>query len=89
MPSFGVGGKDNLFFHRIKVGIIVEEEVWEFECRAGFSRKMNAKGVGLLGREGFFDLFQEICFNQKAKMFRLTGHGLRPRKSGQTLFEEG
>ena len=88
LPSFGVGGKDTLFFHKIKVGIIVREEIWEFECHAGFSKKMNKKGVGLLGRDGFFDLFNEISFNQNTKMFRLKGEGPRPRKSGQTLFDE-
>ena len=31
----------------------------------------HTKGIGFLGRDGFFDLFQEVAFNQKAKMFRL------------------
>lgn len=88
MPTFGVGGKDTIFFHKIKVGIVVREAIWNFECDAGFSKKMNIKGVGLLGRNGFFDLFKEISFNQGAKMFRLKGEGMRPRKSGEGLFEE-
>ena len=93
LPSFGVGGKDTLFFHKIKVGIIMrneieKDEIWKFECTAGFSRTMNKKGVGLLGREGFFDLFKEVSFNQNARMFRLKGQGLRPREEGHVLFEE-
>ncbi len=83
LPTFGVGGKDTIFFHEIKVGIAVREEIWSFECSAGFSRKMN---TGLLGRDGFFDLFKEVSFNQNAKMFRLSGDGLRPRESGEGLF---
>ena len=51
--------------------VIINDEPWKFECQAGFSTKMNAKGIGFLGRAGFFDLFQEVAFNQKVKMFRL------------------
>ena len=67
----GIGGKEILYFHRVKVEIIINDEPWAFECRAGFSTKLNTKGIGFLGRDGFFDIFQEVAFNQKAKMFRL------------------
>jgi len=69
--TFGVGGKETLYFHKVKVEVIIKDEPWIFECRAGFSIKLNAKGIGFLGRDGFFDLFQEVSFNQKVKMFRL------------------
>ena len=75
--SFGVGGKETLYFHQVKVGIIVCDEVWKFQCFAGFSYKMNPKGMGLLGRNGFFDLFEEVSFNQNRGMFRLKGEGTR------------
>ena len=75
IPSFGVGGKEMLYFHQIKVGIIIRNEIWKFDSRVGFSYKMNDKGTGLLGREGFFDLFSEISFNQKKRMFKFKeGH---------------
>lgn len=67
----GIGGKEILYFHKVKVEVIIKGEPWIFECRAGFSTKLNTKGIGFLGRDGFFDLFQEVAFNQKAKMFRL------------------
>ena len=67
----GVGGKEMLYFHKVKLEVIIKDEPWTFECQAGFSTKMNARGVGFLGRDGFFDLFQEIAFSQKVKMFRL------------------
>ena len=70
ISSFGVGGKETFYFHRIKVGIVIKNEIWKFESRVGFSYKMNDKGTGLLGREGFFDLFSEVSFNQKKKMFK-------------------
>lgn len=73
----GIGGNEILYFHKIAVGIIVRKELWKFECEAGFSFKMSAKGTGLLWRRGFFDLFQEVSFNQQKSMFRLRGEGPR------------
>lgn len=69
--TFGVGGKETLYFHKVKIEVIIKDEPWIFECQAGFSTKMNARGIGFLGRGGFFDLFQEVAFSQKVKMFRL------------------
>lgn len=45
--------------------------------QTNFSFKLNKKGIGLLGRKGFFDFFQEIAFNQQKAMFRLKGEGSR------------
>ncbi len=67
----GIGGKETLYFHKVKVEVLIKDEPWTFECRAGFSAKLNTKGIGFLGRDGFFDLFQEVSFSQKVKMFRL------------------
>ncbi len=67
----GIGGKETLYFHKVRAEVLIKDEPWTFECRAGFSTKLNTKGIGFLGRDGFFDLFQEVAFNQKAKMFRL------------------
>ena len=71
VTTYGIGGQETLYFHKVKVEVTIKDEPWIFECRAGFSTKLNTKGIGFLGREGFFDLFQEIAFNQKVKMFRL------------------
>ena len=71
VSTFGIGGHETLYFHKVTVEVIINEQSLKFECRAGFSTKLNAKGIGFLGRDGFFDLFQEISFNQKVKMFRL------------------
>lgn len=67
----GIGGKETLYFHKVKVEVFIKGEPWVFECRAGFSTKLNTKGIGFLGRDGFFDLFKEVSFNQSTKMFRL------------------
>ena len=71
ISTFGVGGKETLFFHKVMVEVIINDQSWKFECWAGFSTRLNTKGIGFLGRDGFFDLFQEVSFNQKVKMFRL------------------
>ena len=77
VPTFGVGGREILYFHAIEVGIIINKQSWKFQCDAGFSFKMNTKGIGLLGRKGFFDLFAEVAFNQNKRMLRLQGEGTR------------
>lgn len=72
LPTYGVGGQETLYFHHIKVALIIEKEAWEFPCFAGFSRKMNHKGVGLLGRQGFFNLFKKIEFVENKRKLNLS-----------------
>ncbi len=69
--TFGVGGIETLYFHKIQIGVHIKGELWKLDCKAGFSAKLNPKGIGLLGRKGFFDQFAEIAFNQNKKMFRI------------------
>ena len=71
VSTFGIGGKEILNFHKVTVEVIINDQSLKFECQAGFSTNLNAKGIGFLGRDGFFDLFQEVAFSQKVKMFRL------------------
>lgn len=71
VPTYGIGGKETLYFHAIKAGVVLKEDIMKFQCHAGFSFKMNVKGIGLLGRKGFFDLFNEVSFNQNKKLLRL------------------
>ncbi len=86
--TYGVGGKDILNFHHVKVIVIMENQPWEFSCFAGFSRKMNHKGVGLLGRQGFFNLFSKIEFLENQRKLVLTIEGDNPSdlKHGGLLF---
>ena len=62
LPMYGIGGRETLYFHHIKIIMIIENQALEFKCFAGFSKKMNLKGFGLLGRQGFFNLFKKIEF---------------------------
>ena len=88
LPTYGVGGLEILYFHDIKVILIIEGKPWEFKCFAGFSRKMNQKGVGLLGRQGFFNLFDKIEFLENQRELILTAEGDNPShlRQGGPLF---
>ena len=69
MSGFGGGGQ--CFYHKVNVLVMIENKIWRFECFAGFSELMNDLGIGLLGRHGFFELFEEIIFDQRSKLFKL------------------
>lgn len=71
VQTYGVGGEETLYFHRISVGVNIREQLWKISAEVGFSYKMDRKGAGLLGRQGFFDQFTEVAFNQTKKMFRI------------------
>ena len=88
LPTYGVGGQETLYFHNVKVVLIIDGEAWEFKCFAGFSRKMNHKGVGLLGRQGFFNLFNRIEFLENQRELILTAEGDNPSslRQGGPLF---
>jgi len=83
LPSYGVGGKDTLYFHKIRITVLIEGEAWDFNCFAGFSARLDERGVGFLGRHGFFDLFEEVNFMQKKRKVMLTGEGDKPSKFKQ------
>ena len=78
MPAAGFGGGDDLYFHKVKIWVQIEGGAWHWECHAGFSEGMNKLGVGLLGRLGFFELFEEVSFDQNNRMTRLKVHGDKP-----------
>jgi len=78
MPAVGLGGGDNWYFHRIKCWVEIEVQSWHWECSAAFSSNMDNLGIGLLGRMGFFELFEEVFFDQNNKIVKLKAHGDRP-----------
>ena len=85
LPTYGVGGLEILYFYSIKIILIIDREAWEFKCLAGFSRKMNHKGVGLLGRQGFFNLFKRIEFLENQRKLTLEAEEIH-FKQGSLLF---
>ena len=69
--SRGIGGGDIIYFQRVTVRIAIEKQSWQFDCEAGFAASLNEMGVGFLGRKGFFELFEEVAFNEHKREFRL------------------
>ena len=70
-PMSGFGGKGHCFYHPVKVLVVIDKRIWRFKCFAGFSEQMDELGIGLLGRHGFFELFEEVIFDQRNKIFKL------------------
>jgi hypothetical protein len=58
-------------FSPFLVLVLINDRVLRFGCFSGFSERMNDLGIGLLGGHGFFELFEEISFDQRNKLFRL------------------
>lgn len=85
VPAGGVGGRDDWYFHDILVWVNIEAQAWHWKCRAGFSRGMDKLGIGLLGRLGFFELFEEITFDQGNRTVKLKCQGQRPPKPNQPM----
>lgn len=44
---------------------------FKFESLVIFSDEISNRGYGLLGRQGFFDQFRQVCFNYKTNKFYL------------------
>ena len=79
-PMSGFGGKGQCFYHQIKVLAVIDKQIWRFECFAGFSEQMDELGVGLLGRHGFFELFEKVIFDQQGKLFKLKLPAKKPAR---------
>ena len=69
--SRGLGGGDVIYFHKITVRVVIQGQTWQFHCEAGFAASLNEVRVGFLGRKGFFELFEEVAFNEHKREFRL------------------
>ena len=78
LPMHGIGGEEFIYFHKLKVFVDIEDATWQFDCPVGFSRGMSPKGVGYLGRSGFFDLFKMVSFMEEDHKVVLTTEGDKP-----------
>lgn len=68
------------FYHKINVLVYIEGQIYRFACEAGFSDQMNNLGIGLLGRHGFFELFESVNFEQNNKVIKFIVSGNPPEK---------
>jgi len=64
-------GDDIAYFHSVKVYVEIEGKPYYFDCYAGFMYSLDRIGVGLLGRHGFFELFESVNFKHTAKVVEL------------------
>lgn len=55
-------GSDVAFYHSVKVYVEIQGQIWNFDCWAGFMYSLDRLGKGLLGRHGFFQLFESVDF---------------------------
>jgi hypothetical protein len=78
MDGAGVGGGDTWFYHNVRIWVEIDQRAWGFDCLTGFSFKMDALGIGLLGRDGFFHLFEEVTFDQNNRLFKFKVPGEKP-----------
>lgn len=72
MPTVGVTGTGWAYFHQVKVSFNIQGNFYSFDCRAGFMPDLDLAGYGLLGRHGFFSLFEKVAFDTKARLVELT-----------------
>lgn len=70
--TFGATGAGETYYHRVHVGVEVQGRPYGFDCYAGFMEGLEGLGVGLLGRCGFFDLFQKVAFDTSKRVVELT-----------------
>ncbi len=70
--TVGSTGTGDTYYHNVRVGFKVQDEPYGFDCYAGFMPDLNKMGVGLLGRNGFFDLFESVSFNSSKRLITLT-----------------
>jgi hypothetical protein len=70
-PYVGATGLGLAYFHEVKVLIEVEKKRHRFDCYCGFTDGLSDMGVGLLGRHGFFEIFQSVKFIQNEKTVEL------------------
>jgi len=67
-----------IYIHSIKISFKVKNKVYSFNCDAGFSDIVAKENIGLLGREGFFNLFESVIFDQNSRLVKLQVGGDEP-----------
>ena len=64
-------GDDTAYFHALQVHVGIEAKVYYFDCYAGFMYLLDRIGLGLLGRHGFFELFEAVTFKHNLGVVEL------------------
>jgi hypothetical protein len=70
--AVGATGAGEVYYHNVHVGVEIQGMPYGFDCYAGFMEGLSGMGIGLLGRCGFFDLFEKVTFNTPQRLVELT-----------------
>lgn len=68
----GVTGTGITYFHSVQIFIDIQGQQYNFSCFTGFMTGLDATGIGLLGRNGFFSLFHKVSFDNDSRFVELT-----------------
>ena len=55
----------------VELMVMQKGKSFKFDSLAIFSDEISNRGYALLGRQGFFDQFRQVCFNYKTNKFYL------------------
>lgn len=55
----------------LELMVMQKGKSYKFDCFVVFSGEISNRGYAILGRQGFFDQFNEVCFNYKTNKFYL------------------
>ena len=64
-------GTDLAYFHAVVVYVEINGKGYKFNCYGGFMYSLDPIGLGLLGRHGFFELFESVMFKHNANVVEL------------------
>ena len=67
----GITGSDLAYFHAVVVYVEINGKAYKFSCYGGFMYSLDPIGLGLLGRHGFFELFESVTFKHNANVVEL------------------
>ena len=67
----GITGSDLAYFHAVVVYVELNGKGYKFDCYAGFMYSLDPVGFGLLGRHGFFELFESVTFKHNTNAVEL------------------
>lgn len=70
----GIGNKSTLTgkLYIVELTILQNKKQFSFDTPIVFSDSISPNSYGILGRQGFFDHFSEICFKYSSNTFYLT-----------------
>ena len=67
----GITGSELAYFHAVVVYVEISGKGYKFNCYGGFMYSLDPIGLELLGRHGFFELFESVTFKHNANVVEL------------------